>query len=299
MLNRVKNIYHLIRRKKLGGKKFWKYLYRMMIFNSLLSKNRGIYVIDEEWDNLIILDACRYDIFEELNTILGRLEFRISKGSCTRDFLFENFNRYPDHSKLKEIVYVTANPYVDKFLFGRFCKIYPTWDYGWDDKLNTVPPKNVLKDTLRAHQDYPGKRLIIHFVQPHSPFLDPQFPIKTTRDSFRETMLGKEVAEASSDAADDIAVIQPWDLIELGKLDKKTVWEGYKNNLKAVLPYVKKIVDTLPGKTIITSDHGELAGEKVHHILYPFKEYGHPCGLLSAKELVKVPWLIIEKDKTQ
>ena len=34
----------------------------------------------EDWDNLVILDACRYDMFKKLNTINGKLEYKISIG---------------------------------------------------------------------------------------------------------------------------------------------------------------------------------------------------------------------------
>ncbi|MDG5776143.1 hypothetical protein VB773_02085 [Haloarculaceae archaeon H-GB2-1] len=34
----------------------------------------------EEWDNLVILDACRYDVFEEMHTFPGTLKPIISKG---------------------------------------------------------------------------------------------------------------------------------------------------------------------------------------------------------------------------
>ena len=45
----------------------------------------------EDWDNLIVLDACRYDMFKEINTIKGNLERGISRGSATSQFLIENF----------------------------------------------------------------------------------------------------------------------------------------------------------------------------------------------------------------
>ena len=43
------------------------------------------------------------------------------------------------------------------------------------------------------------------------------------------------------------------------------------------------------GKTIITSDHGNLFGERIKP-LYT-REYGHPCGIYS-KQLIKIPWLV-------
>ena len=51
---------------------------------------RGIDIIDQDWDNLIILDACRYDYFKEMNTIDGELRPVLSQGSHS----FELYNVY-------------------------------------------------------------------------------------------------------------------------------------------------------------------------------------------------------------
>jgi hypothetical protein len=48
--------------------------------------------MQEDWDNLIILDACRYGAFERNNTIPGALEYRFSRGSMTGEF-FEEISR--------------------------------------------------------------------------------------------------------------------------------------------------------------------------------------------------------------
>ena len=71
------------------------------------------------FDNLIILDACRYDLFEaEIKNfnIKGKLEYRISRGSNTGYFLRENFEHKDLQPILKEIIYITANPLVNVYL---------------------------------------------------------------------------------------------------------------------------------------------------------------------------------------
>lgn len=294
MTNQLKKIKRYWKKIKENWRdmRWWKHQYRDRIFIKLASeKNRGIYILDEDWDSLIILDGCRYDLFEELNTLDGKLEWRASRGSCTRDFLLENFKKYPNQQKLQEIVYVTANPLINLYLPGAFYKIYSTWDYGWDESLNTVPPENVVKDALFAKEDDPEKRLIVHFVQPHCPFIGTNLTPEVTKDSARAFLLGRVLPKPQ----EDIAVNQPSFLIELGRLKKEEVWEAYKQNLKIVLPFVRQLVEKLSGKTVVTSDHGEIFGEKVPHFLYPCKEYGHPCGLTMVEELVKVPWFLAKK----
>jgi len=267
--------------------KIWRDKYRKKVLPHILRK-RGVYIVDEEWDNLIILDACRYDMFKRYNNIKGKLEFRISRGSCTPEFLLENFDKHPNRKKFKDIVYVSANPFVSKLLPNKFYKIYPTWDYGWDHELNTVPPENVVKDSLRAHKENPHKRLIIHFVQPHYPFLT----VKLIGTGFRR--LRKSVLENKNGLYD----VNPWFLVERGQIPIRIMVKGYVENLKIVLRSVKSLINQLSGKTVITSDHGELFGERPH-ILYPFKAYEHPPRFY-VKSLVKVPWLIInEKAKSK
>ena len=46
-------------------------------------------IFAEEWDTLIVLDACRYDFFEKVyrDYLSGTLEKRVSPGSCTEESL--------------------------------------------------------------------------------------------------------------------------------------------------------------------------------------------------------------------
>ena len=69
-----------------------------------------MFILDEDWDNLIILDACRYDFFKEeieKRQIDGYLKKVISRGSHTLNFLKENFTE----DYYNDIVYITANPH--------------------------------------------------------------------------------------------------------------------------------------------------------------------------------------------
>jgi len=253
-----------------------------MIYNR---KDGGFYVTSEHWDYLIILDACRFDTFKEEieKTDLytkGKLEYRISRGSATAEFLLENFG----NGEFRDIVYITANPFVDMLLNGKFYKIIPVWKDGWDSKLNTVHPKTVYQYALKALKKYPGKRFIIHFMQPHFPYL--------TFRPFEDTGFSKhrEAAMTGKSRWEDRTI---WDLVMEGKVLLNKVKKAYRDNLKIVLKYVELLLPHLGGKIIITSDHGEAFGEKFHPLI-PLKIYGHPRHVrISA--LVKVPWFVIEK----
>jgi hypothetical protein len=66
----------------------------------------GIDIFEQDWDNLLLLDVCRYDAFEELNGIVEDLRPVTSRVSATPEFLRGNLRG----RELHDTVYVTANP---------------------------------------------------------------------------------------------------------------------------------------------------------------------------------------------
>lgn len=269
---------------------FSRFICNYILYRNLKSQEKSIF--DEEWDNLIILDACRYDMFEKIlkkTRIRGKLRAIISKGSNTPSFLQENFKIFHN-----EIVYISANPYVNILLKNKVYKIISSWFHGWNRKLNNVDPKVVVLDTLKALKKYPKKKLIIHFLQPHSPY-----PNRTgetflekgsKKKKFKDLILGKK---GKYKIHENIYV--DWHSIYIKPLPIKKLKKGYIQNLILVLSEIEKLVNILPGKTVITADHGECFGEKIHFLL-PLRIYGHP-GNLKFPILVKVPWLIVKKKK--
>lgn len=266
---------------------WWKHTVIPHLSPLLYRDNEGFNVISEHWDHLIILDACRFDIFEEQikKTGLctqGKLEHRISKGSMTAEFLVNNFGT----GKFEDIIYITANPFVDMLLKGKFYKIISVWKDGWDNKLNTVHPKTMYEYTKVIHKEYPDKRLIIHFMQPHFPYLTLKLQDETGFSKHREAVL-----KGDQNWRDKTV----WDLVEEGRLPLDVVKRAYCENLEIALRYVEELVKVLDGRIIITSDHGEAFGERLHKLL-PIKVYGHIRGV-RIEPLIKVPWLIIEKPR--
>ena len=67
-------------------------------------------ILTGNWKNLIILDACRYDYFQDIydDYLEGNLEKRISRGSSTTEWLYKTFDNYLD------AVYFSANPYINE-----------------------------------------------------------------------------------------------------------------------------------------------------------------------------------------
>lgn len=236
----------------------------------------GVAVVDEEWDNLVILDACRYDDFAELHDLPGELQSRVSRGSHTVEFLEANFAG----RKLLDTVYVTASPqYQFTEIDGEFHAVENVWDgEGWDETAGTVQPVTMAERASEVADRYPKKRLIVHFIQPHYPFL------------------GEEMIHGGP--LKDPGATDIWGKLMKGTMDvsPETVRAAYRRNLKIALPAVRTLLDTLTGQTVVTADHGNMFGERAFPI--PVREWGHPPGLYT-KQLVQVPWLVYGEDRRE
>jgi hypothetical protein len=283
----------------------------------LISSNKEIE--DESWDYLIILDACRFDYFSQIygNYLVGKLTKRISSGSSTPDWFRSTFKR-----PLPDVLYVSGNPFINgsasaKGLQARrfFSKVIDVWEFGWNQELGTVHPQEINKAVLDTIRDFPSKRLIIHYVQPHAPYISTDF----RTGGFVEPNIESEmflVGQASwSNSfrrrlyyyADSLGILltkigiirDEWAVRELvgmlpaGPMDaarrrygREGIRRAYKENLEIALCYVRELCRSLleiePSKKIIvTSDHGELLGEK--------GIYSHKAASKDPT-LLEVPW---------
>ncbi|MFX1378938.1 MAG: hypothetical protein ACFFA4_07565 [Promethearchaeota archaeon] len=251
-------------------------------------KNKGSYIFDESWDNLIILDACRYDIFEETyrnRSMRGTLKKKKSRGSHTISFLLENFK----NGKYPEIIYITANPHVDLLLKDKFYKIISVWKEGWDNKEKTVLPKTMYEYGIDAIIKYPEKKLIFHFMQPHFPYIGYKIGGGAS-EMLKNTVLHNQKIKLKKVCKDGLFSLYTLDLYAV--LKRKDHLNIYKDNLNLVIPFIEDLINILPGKTIVTADHGESIGEFIHPLI-PIRFYGHRENV-RIPVLINVPWLVIE-----
>jgi hypothetical protein len=228
--------------------------------------HRGVNVFDEDWDNLLLLDGCSHDSFARRHDLPGRLERRRARGSHCREFLRGNVA----DRRLDNTVYVTATPEFTRCrddLGGAFHRVVDLWHGdGVDERYRTVLPETVTSSAMRARDRDPDRRLVVQFRQPSPPFVGPT--------GARE-LHGEGGVDWESIARDD----PPDDLLR----------DAFRENLDIVLPYVEDLLRSLPGRTVVSADHGELVGERSAPV--PVREYGHPAGVWSGG-LVEVPWLV-------
>lgn len=210
-----------------------------------------------DWQNLIILDGCRYDTFQK--KICTDTESRISYGSSSKEFIEGNFS----NENFEDTVVITANPYYTPDYFESltgnklkeiFHTVFQVHETNWDQDLSTVKPEDVVEKALTARKLFPEKRLLIHFMQPHYPFIGE----KQVEGS------GIRVKDGWTDGK------TAWDLAEEGKIDRSDVVEAYESNLEYVWQQVENLATELDRDVVITADHGNWIGENGF--------YGHPKG---------------------
>ena len=232
-------------------------------------------VMAEDWDTLVLLDGCRYDLYRDRTTFANDVERRTSVGSDSWEFLDGTFGGRQCH----DTVYVTANPHAYRLPDGVFHYHRNLLDEAWDPEVGTVRPPDMAAAVREANERFPDKRLLVHFMQPHFPFLG-----ETGR---RLTGPGIDMHLDDEERSGELDV---WDKLRYGELDRAVVWEAYRENLDIVLGTVRSLDADLDGKTVVSTDHGNLVGDRLRPV--PVRGYGHPRGLY-VPELVEVPWQVI------
>ncbi|WP_018256167.1 alkaline phosphatase family protein [Halomicrobium katesii] len=237
------------------------------------TRSNAIDMADANWDTLIVLDACRADLFEEHSDLdrFDTYETVVSPGSSTLEWTEQTFpGEYGD------IVYVNGNPNVSEVAGENFHKIIDVWRGGFDADLNTVPPEPVMDAAIDAHEAFSDKRIVVHFMQPHQPFISaPDLKFDGMR-------------EFSDEPPHNV-----FHALEMGLVDHDEVWDAYADNLEIVLSSVDDLVRSIEGKIVVTSDHGNLFGERGYPV--PLRTYGHPTGIRNSP-LVTVPWATITRN---
>lgn len=279
--------------------------------------------MDEQWDYLIILDACRYDYFERVWKKYfdsGQLSRRKTVGTVTLQWRDNSFKEYYD-----DVVYVSANPYINsakavKGFLGtdHFRKVYDVWKSGWDEGLGTVRPETVTAAAIEAAQSHPKERVIVHYLQPHAPYLSlgqdsRGFPVPdldsasvmtgtTQQDdgSRRKRNILKKLVPilrkfpVLGNCPDwilagwlNMSPRSPMDAVRR-KYGNKGLRRAYAANLEKVLEQVVILTGHLSGRVVVTSDHGEQLGERLCYTHVPGSDNPH---------LLDIPWLVLEQPK--
>ena len=281
---------------------------------------KGQQFVESDWDYAIVLDACRYDVFSDVydDYVEGTLEKRQSLGSSTPEWATRTLTGDLD------VAYFSGNPFINslgiplnELKWGASCDyewtatdhlgtIVDVWQEGWDDSLGTVPPDS-LTDSFVDHREAVERhdRTVLHYMQPHAPFLGhgDGGKLTTIRDGIKKQ--GAQESEPDEDSLLSPVVDRVRPLVEstlersslamkaglwleldtasvLSNGTRETVMEYHEENLRIAFERIVDLVEDLDGDVVITADHGEAFGEQgiwEHHI-----ETHIP-------PLIEVPWL--------
>jgi hypothetical protein len=229
---------------------------------------RGDHVYDREWDVLLVLDACRLDLMQDVEEEWVRpIDSIWSVGSSSPEWLEKTFDDV--HQKeMAETVYVTGNPFSEPKVEAEwFEELDEVWRYGWDDSIGTIPPAH-LSGRVMAHHDREPEHMIVHYMQPHYPFVPDPIGDRLRIENFGD--MGTNV----------------WDMLRRGQVTREAVWSSYRKNLEYVLEDVERLLGALDDETVVvTADHGNGLGE--------WGIYGHPL-YVQTPELRRVPWIELD-----
>lgn len=242
--------------------------------------------MNQDWDNLVVLDACRRSLFEDVVGTAFFDEYRVvrSLGSNTGEWSNRNFNDRDERTEFPDTVYVTGNVVVSRRITEpTFHRLYEVWQDGFDDELGVVPPEPVVDKALEAHEDHPNKRLVAHVVQPHEPFI-------TTRDDGDGYTADPEAVFGEGT---ELTEKNTWLDLAAGNISVEQVKAAYARTLELGWERARTLVEELPGRTVVTADHGNMWGEPGFPI--PVPVYGHPTQL-RCSALVDVPWGVVEAE---
>lgn len=236
--------------------------------------DRGDYVWSDDWDVLVVLDACRVD---ELTHLTGEFDYlsdvdtRWSVGGMTAEWMEKTFA--PEFaSEMRETGVVVANPFSeDQVSESDVAFLDEVWRYEWDDEVGTVHPDDVTAHAVHHHRERNPERMLVHYLQPHTPFVEWTKSHRLSKRNFDRD------AEGEGDE---------WTLVQAGELSAEEAREAYRDNLRLVLESVGRLLRNVTADVVaITADHGEFIGE--------WGIYGH-SKQIQRPALREVPWAVTD-----
>jgi hypothetical protein len=230
----------------------------------------GVPIYERDWDLLIIVDACRIDLMQEVAPdyeFIDTISPIRSLNSATWKWMEENFVQRYDQ-EMSDTAYVCGNPFSEhKLEPNDFVVLEEVWRDIWEEP-GTVPPRAVTDVAIETSRECHPERLIAHYMQPHCPFIsNPKLMDTNELNNFVGYHEGDDV----------------WDRLAMGELNREEVWISYRENLKIALNEIGILLNNIDAETaIITSDHGNALGE--------WLIYGHPPEM-PLDCLRTVPWI--------
>lgn len=230
-----------------------------------------------DWDVLVVLDACRYDILQQVTH--WPVERCRSPGSATGHWLEEC-----KRSGVLEGSYIaTGNVNYANWDVGA-TEVEHVWKDHWNNRLGNVLPGPVL-DAANDFLEDSNRPAVAHILPPHAPYVaavgDTWIPAFPDVDIWRRNPSRKDEDKLSPQVA-----------MASGYVDMDRAIAGYCASVEAtwnaILPTISEWIKS-DLTVVVTADHGEAFGR-----WRDWKLYGHPDHV-HVRPLVEVPWVVFEQ----
>jgi len=245
---------------------------------------------------IIVLDALRYDYAREVlpQYFSGDLECVWSAAHDTFQYGQRCWGDrvYDDVQYVSGAVPLNSNADEEFFDDDHFNDLYngfvprehlpglvDAWRDCWDASIGTVPP-DALTEYARDYTD--ADQLVVHYFQPHAPYIG------------RRSILGHtdtRDAEPNQGAPVDEPV---WESVKSGATTPKELRVAYRANIhrvcQAAAPLIEDLAEDRP--VVVMADHGELLADWGVRELVSHPRQPHPS-------IRRVPWLRVDGVNTQ
>lgn len=232
-------------------------------------------VFEQEWDVLIVLDACRVDALREVASEYDwlpaseEIATTHSTGSMSEEWMETNFGDEFAAEKAKT-AHVTWNAFSSHVLDeDNWYALDEVWQDVWED--GCLPPRAMTERAVDTWRSENAEQMIVHYQQPHRPYRS----VNRVERPSKEEVGQRHISNTTV-----------WDLLRAGEMSHEEAWEAYIDNLRWVLDDVDVLRQNLSARgVVLTADHGDCFGE--------WGFYGHPRGM-PLKELVEVPFVPLD-----
>ena len=232
---------------------------------------------DTDWDLLVVMDACRYDVLREVAETVA-VDRAVSPATATYEFL----TRGAESGAFDGVTYVSGSPQTEKpeldlSVLCEGTELVSLASECWDPALSTVDPTCVLEvaeERLRA-----GERVITHIKQPHYPH------ITGNADTLRPVPGGLHPALFDEEFGDEPGSQR---VLSTGAVRLDRAEQSYRACARFAWDLVRSLAERLSAegyRVAVTADHGEAFGE------WGFVE--HPVDV-PIDTLREVPWVVFD-----
>lgn len=270
-MSRLNTAVRILRSEGLSGvRTISSKVYNRALQNVGKQVNYGHNFVEDDWDVLVILDACRADVFDEtyrshpISDDIISTDSIYSPASTSKEFMEKCYGSLSDNV-LSEIHLITANGWEDESIdTDRFHDIDRVWQDHHDPEIGNIPPRPVTDAAIRAFRTSTANRFIVHYMQPHAPFV---------HCAGKYDSVNRSPGEGNSQNI--------WDGLKEGRFSESEILDDYTKNLEIALDEVDILLDNVSADVLITADHANAIGE--------WGVYGHP-GYVPVPSVKRVPY---------